>query len=107
MASARGSFDSGTTGLRRSRVIRTQFEAGGNDHMADHPSASAARPMAIARRRSTSPTRSAQASSVSDRTGGYVSDNANTDAAQSWQQQLDKAAERFVALYAKYWPMNS
>ncbi len=28
----------------------------------------------------------------------YVSDNANSDAAQSWQQQLDKAAEKFVQL---------
>jgi adenosylhomocysteine nucleosidase len=31
----------------------------------------------------------------------YVSDNANSDAAQSWEQQLEKAAEKFVALYAQ------
>ena len=31
----------------------------------------------------------------------YVSDNANSDAAQSWQQQLDKAAVKFVEIYRR------
>jgi adenosylhomocysteine nucleosidase len=37
----------------------------------------------------------------------YVSDNANSDAAQSWQHQLEKAAEKFVSLYLQRWPEKS